>query len=147
MNYTTTSRDVKALFKSTVKSGLPTWLCDHVEKQMAYAHHKWEASRDVKQDKDLREHSYQRAVMLLIGLQDMLTAFFFHARVEGVVKPRNSTGIPPGYYPVDIPRTEWLDPKPQHRGERVLWPDGRSRTYAPEEGETVKVLRRVGSKP
>lgn len=50
----------------------------------------------------------------------------------------------PGFRAVRIPATEFWNPLPSREGERVVWPDGRVRSFPPPGADTVTVLRRAG---
>ena len=49
----------------------------------------------------------------------------------------------PGFYAVRILLSEWLNPRPEHEGERVLWSDGTARNWIEAPGGEIKVLRRL----
>ena len=49
----------------------------------------------------------------------------------------------PGFYVVRILLSEWLNPRPEHDGERVLWSDGSARSWIESPGDEVEVLRRL----
>ena len=76
MNYTDTSRSLKARLKRAIKDGLPDWVQVHIERRMEYAKRKWEASRDKAQAKEDRDHWYSKAVNVLLGLDDLLVDFY-----------------------------------------------------------------------
>lgn len=87
MNYTTTSRELKARLKLAIKDGLPDWVLVHIERRMEYAKRKWEASRDKTQAKEDRDHWYSKAVNVLLGLHDLLGDFSRLAAAPAVPDP------------------------------------------------------------
>lgn len=47
----------------------------------------------------------------------------------------------PGFTPVQVKYSEWLNPAPEHEGERILWSDGSAHGVPEDDSEFVTVLR------
>lgn len=48
-----------------------------------------------------------------------------------------------GFYAVKILKGQFLNPAPEHEGERVLWADGSAHSFPEFDEEYVTVLRRL----
>ena len=49
----------------------------------------------------------------------------------------------PGFAPVQVKFSEWLNPDPMREGERILWADGSAHSLPENDSEYLTVLRRV----
>lgn len=49
----------------------------------------------------------------------------------------------PGFVPVRIAWSEFVDPQPEHEGERVLWADGSAHSFPEDDSDELTVLRRI----
>ncbi|AOV02765.1 hypothetical protein [Delftia tsuruhatensis] len=75
MSFSVLLRRVERQRNLCVKRGLPGWLQQYAEAQLAHARYRWLVSRDKQAPTDCRRLALERAVSVLFSLQELLRVY------------------------------------------------------------------------
>lgn len=75
MNYSSMRKTLARDLRECVRLGLPEWVKGYVDELVVRAARRWRTSRDSGQSRDIKQHSYEKAVRMQDEALSLLNAY------------------------------------------------------------------------